>query len=100
VSIDPHEINPDHWWTISNTAMSKAQALAAAQQIEERFPDVGALAVDPRRSLTLHMDRSTVELLREGLAELVAAGRDGSLMIEILDEWLEQAEPETDDDVE
>jgi hypothetical protein len=45
---DPHRVDEDHWWTISVTAMSEADAIASARHIQERLPYVYPDAVDPR----------------------------------------------------
>jgi hypothetical protein len=42
----------------------------------------------------MHTDRSTTQLLRDGLAMLTAEGRDCGSMIEIIDSWLDQAHPD------
>jgi hypothetical protein len=94
MSADPHRVDEDHWWTISVTAMSEAEAIAAAREIRERFPHVYADAVDPRFFMTTHTDRSTTQLLRDGLAALAAEGRDCGSMIEIIDSWLAQTYPD------
>lgn len=92
MNTDPHHVDEDRWWTISVTAMSEAQAIAAAREIQERFPAVYADAVDPRFFMTMHTDRSTTQLLRDGLSTLAVEGRDCGSMIEIIDSWLAQAD--------
>lgn len=86
--------DPSTWWTISVTSMNRDQATAAANLIRERFPHVYADPVDPKRMMTLHTDRWTTQLLRDGVAELAARGRESGSMLEFFDEWLAQAELE------
>lgn len=79
--------------------MSEAQAVVASREIQERFPDVDADALDPRQWMTLHMDRSTVEDLRDCLEARGRTGiEDRSFMIDAFAEWLEQAASQEDQD--
>src|SRR5260221_3362717 len=76
------------FWTISTTAMTEAEARVAADMIHQTYPEVLTDPVDPRHALTLHMDRSTVELLREAVARFTASRPEAVGMVEILDDWL------------
>jgi hypothetical protein len=91
MSADPHRVDAEYWWTISNTAMSEAEAIATARDIQERYPHVYAEAVDPTCWLTLHMDRWTVQTLRDGIELLAAQGREGLALLDTFDSWLSQA---------
>lgn len=73
--------------------MTEAEAMAAARLIHQTYPDVYADAVDPRHALNLHMDRSTVELLREAAAKFTESRAEAAGIVEIFDEWLAVAAP-------
>ena len=85
-------------WTLSTTSMTEAEATRAAATIRSMFPDVYADPVDPRFSMTLHLDRWTTQLVRDGVARLTAEGRDCGNMLEAFDEWLAHADPTPDSD--
>jgi hypothetical protein len=96
MNADPHHVDVDHWWTISHSAMSEAEAVAIAREIRERYPHVYADAMDPATWLTLHIDRWTVHMLRDGVELLVARGRGSEAMLETFDDWLSQARPQAE----
>jgi hypothetical protein len=85
------------FWTISTTAMTEAEARGAASLIHQTYPGVFADPVDPRHSLTLHMGRSTVELLRDVVARFTESKAEAVGIVEIFDEWLAVAAPHSED---
>ncbi len=85
------------FWTISTTAMTEAEARGAASLIHQAYPEVLADPVDPRHALTVHMGRSTVELLREAVAGFTSSKAEAVGMAEIFDEWLAVAAPHSKD---
>lgn len=96
--LDPERQRPENFWTVSTTAMTQAEAERAAALIEEQFSEVFAQVVDPRSSLTLHLDRWTAEAVREALRRLVEAGGDVGNLLEDFDEFLVHAHPYGEDE--
>lgn len=72
--------------------MSEAEAVIAARDITQRFPHVHASPIDPKFFMTLHADRWTVQLLRDGVQLLAAQGRHCRAMLELFESWLHQAD--------
>jgi len=68
--------------------MTQQEAEEAAQLVRERFPEVFADAVDPRDWMTLHLDRSTAEMLRDAVAIFVSVGGDAGNMLEEFERFL------------
>lgn len=68
--------------------MTEQEAEEAALLIRKRFPEVFADAVDPRDWMTLHLDRSPAEMLRDAIAKFVAMGGDAGNMLEEFDGFL------------
>jgi hypothetical protein len=89
--------NRSAFWTISTTAMTEAEARGAASLIHQAYPEVFAHPVDPRHSLTVHMGRSTVELLRAAVARFTESKAEAVGIVEIFDEWLSVAAPHSKD---
>ncbi|MEV0431263.1 hypothetical protein [Micromonospora sp. NPDC050495] len=79
---------PEEFWTLSTTSMTQQEAEEAARLVQERFPEVFAHAVDPRDWMTLHLDRSTAEMLRDAVAMFVAVGGDAGAMLEEFEGFL------------
>ncbi|MFG3702849.1 hypothetical protein ACGF5C_34070 [Micromonospora sp. NPDC047620] len=79
---------PEEFWTLSTTSMTQQEAEEAAQLIRERFPEVFANAVDPGDWMTLHLDRTTAEMLRDAVAMFVSAGGDAGNMLEEFERFL------------
>ncbi|MFE9689843.1 hypothetical protein [Micromonospora sp. NPDC005806] len=78
----------EEFWTLLTTAMTQQEAEEAARLVRERFPEVFADAVDPRDWMTLHLDRSTAEMLRDAVAMFVAVGGDAGGMLEEFEGFL------------
>lgn len=78
----------EEFWTLSTTSMTQQEAEEAARLVRARFPDVFADAVDPRDWMTIHLDRSTVRMLRDAVAMFVSAGGDSGSMLEEFEEFL------------
>src|SRR5260370_24347313 len=85
------------FWTISTTAMTEAEARGAADMIHQTYPEVLTEPVDPRHALTLHIRRSTVELLPEAVARFTASQPEAVGMVEIFDESLAPSPPHPQD---
>jgi hypothetical protein len=62
-------------WRLLTTPMTRDEADQAARAVEERVPHVDAVPIDPRQYLVLAWDRWGVEMIREALGDLSAAGR-------------------------
>lgn len=81
------------YWTVATTAMRREEAEAAAELITATYPGVLASSINPRYFMSLHMDRWTVQALRDAVALFEASGGDVGSMREQFDEWLAVAEP-------
>ncbi len=80
--------SPKWFWTLSTTSRTQQEADEAAQLVRKRFPEVFADAVDPRDWMTLHLDRSTAEMLRDAVAMFVSVGGDAGNMLEEFERFL------------
>jgi hypothetical protein len=78
----------EDFWTIGTTAMIEDEARMAAAWVSDTFPCVHAFVLDPRRTLTVGMDRDTVEMMRSALALYASEGGEVGTMLEQLEEWL------------
>jgi hypothetical protein len=92
-------VPPMDAWSLLTTPMSQEEAGQAARAIEDRLPHVDAIPIDPRQYLVLAWDRWGVEMFREALNELSAAGRPvPEKLLQDLTDWLARADPYGDDD--
>jgi hypothetical protein len=94
------DIESNYYWGIDLPGLTEPQAadlLAAAKQ--KSWGEFGYL-VDPSTSLTLHLDRGSVEILLSALQNVAAVGlpEENTVfaagvrsMIELFEEWTESA---------
>lgn len=85
---DSDRHRPENYWTLSTTAMTQAEAAAAARQLTDRLPNVDVDPVNPRHFMTWHMDVDTVCTVRDALAGAVQPGQDVGSLLEECDDWL------------
>ncbi len=96
---ETQSVPPVDAWRLLTTPMTQDEASQAARAVEERVPHVDAVPIDPRQYLVLAWDRWGVEMIREALGDLSAAGRPvPEKLLQDLTNWLDRADPYQDDD--
>jgi hypothetical protein len=82
-----HGVTTEHYWSIDFPGLTAMDARRICDLVGHSGLAYDAIPVDPGSFLTLHMDRSTVELL---VAALAGAQADAGVqsMVEVLGEWL------------
>lgn len=84
-------------WAVSIPGLTGDGAQFVVEAVTARQPDVQVVTVDPKDFLSLHLDRSTVRDLIEALGSAnESPGASG--FREILEEWIEFAGDEVDDE--
>ncbi|MFB6520281.1 hypothetical protein [Streptomyces sp. NPDC056401] len=81
--------DPDFpYWGIDIPGLRKGQAVEVAELIQQSDAEIVPTLVDPKLWLTLHLDRETVEVMRDAL---MSAGQTivTTSLIESFDEWLD-----------
>ena len=80
------DLNRDYYWSVDIPGLTAGPAaLLADRAIADGYP---ASPVDPRDFLTMHMDRGTVEILRDALTALPGRTGGSQGLLEILSDWL------------
>jgi hypothetical protein len=84
------------YWSLDLPGLSQAKAQELLGMAERAGMSFGGTLVDPAQFLTLHVDRPTVEVIRDVLSRRressdMASQSDGVMIngfIELLEEWL------------
>jgi hypothetical protein len=79
-------------WSIGTTAMTQEEATRAAEWVSDTFPSVHAFVVDPHHSLTVGMDRETVEMMHVAVTQYASTGAEVGSMLELFKNWLSATE--------
>ena len=82
---------PYPYWSVDVVSLSESGARKLLEIADSDLGVEGTL-VDPKRFLTMHMDRSTVEILVKALEKL--DGEESQSMLEDMTEWLLSANSE------
>ncbi|MFD6890622.1 hypothetical protein [Streptomyces sp. NPDC059957] len=83
------DTDPDFpYWGIDMPGLRERQAFDVADLIRQSDADIVPTLVNPKLWLTLHLDRETVEAMRDALMSTEQTIVTASLT-ESLDEWLE-----------
>ncbi|MFE3514448.1 hypothetical protein [Streptomyces sp. NPDC059166] len=77
------------YWSIDMPGLDEHRAAELAGLVRRSDAGIMATPVDPRFWLTLHLDRETVEVIREALAAAPATAVTAAL-VESFDEWLDR----------
>lgn len=81
--------DPDFpYWSIDIPGLREGQAAEVAELIQQSDAEIVPTLVDPKLWLTLHLDRETVEAMRDALMSTGQTIVTTSL-IESFDEWLD-----------
>lgn len=79
------DLNRDYYWSVDAPGLTaESAALLADMAIADGY---AASTVDPGHFLTMHMDRGTVEILRDALTAR-PGGTGGQALLELLSDWL------------
>lgn len=91
-------IGDSQWpWSVSIPGLTADGAQLVTDAVAARRPDVQVIQIDPRDFLSLQLDRATVKELIEALSSVTDLPSAGGFR-EILEEWLEFAGEEEDEE--
>ncbi|MET9592317.1 hypothetical protein ABZY45_15385 [Streptomyces sp. NPDC006516] len=78
------------YWSIDMPGLDERRAVELAGLVRQSGAGIEPTLVDPMLWLTLHLDRETVEVVRDALASAPTTAVTASL-VESFDEWLDQS---------
>ncbi|WP_146104067.1 hypothetical protein [Nonomuraea solani] len=76
------------YWSIDVPGLDRESALELVRLIVEQNAKLAPIPVDPHFFMTLHLDRESVEVLRDSLRR-DQLDHVGVSLLEALEEWLE-----------
>ena len=80
------------YWSVDIPEMTRYQAQELLTLLAKSNPTLHGIPVDPAKFLTIHMDRDSVNAIRHALAGDPIENSITEGLIEIIDEWLDQAD--------
>lgn len=80
------------YWSVDIPEMTRGQAEELLALLVKSNSSLQGIPVDPAKFLTVHMDRDSVNVIRHALAGDPIENSIADGLIEIIDEWLEQAD--------
>jgi len=78
------------YWSIDMPGLDERRAAELADLVRRSDAGIVPTLVDPRLWLTVHLDRETVEVIRDALASAPATATTAAL-VESFDEWLDSS---------
>jgi hypothetical protein len=80
------------YWSVDIPGMTESQAHELLAWLAKSMPSLIGIPADPAKFLTVHMDRDSVNAIRHALTRDQDVNPITDGLIDMIDEWLDQAD--------
>jgi hypothetical protein len=88
---DEGAVAHEPYWSVDIPGMTRAQLQDLLAWLAEAHPSLHGIPADPKEVMTVHLDRDSVQVIRQALAGLSVSDAIAKGLIEVIDEWIAQA---------